>query len=40
LFIDLSAKDFEGDSFLAPVNLFPSLGVDIDRGNVRYVTAG
>jgi hypothetical protein len=40
LFIDLSQKDLEGDPFLAPVNLFPSLGVDIDRGNVRYVTAG
>jgi hypothetical protein len=40
VFIDLITKNFESDSSLAPMSLPPSLGVNICRGNVRYVTAG
>ena len=31
VFIDFLQKNFESDSFLAPMNLFPRLGVDIAR---------
>jgi hypothetical protein len=38
--IDLIQKDSESDSLLAPMNLFPRLGVDIARRNMRFVAPG
>ena len=40
VFIDFLQKDFESDSFLAPMNLVPRLGVNIGRGNMGLVAAG
>ncbi len=39
MFIDLIQEDSESDSFLAPMNLVPRLGVDITRGNMGFVAA-
>jgi len=40
VFVDLIQKDSESNSFLAPVNPSPRLGVYIARGDMRLVTAG
>src|SRR5712692_11264156 len=40
VFIDFLQKDFESDSLLAPMDLFPRLGVDIARRNMRFVAPG
>src|SRR6266404_60802 len=40
VFIDFLQENSESDSLLAPMNLFPGLGVEIARRNMRFVAPG